>query len=1432
MFKKFKDKITEEVKSSPQRIQQFAQAAQAVVTSASSSISDITNNDLFSIGDNDPNNRSPVSTAKHKNSFHEISLGQQQMLHTSSENVDTFNQEETSRERRLSNSSLASDISFRLPTYESPSMYHLQSDMDVSASETDEKGFSSGTVNLDRVTKEQLYFAYRRTQDRCTKFKTQYADLARHYKLLERENAKARNVLVETQDKALRRISELKEQCSLEQSAKAHLEKALRVEIEEKNLKIDTLNMKLKFLQENKDDNIIKDSANQNENDNNAQLIDLSSDEKQEITKEPLNSEITALNNKVTKMEQLLNKYKESLKVSKEKNAQLTAEMQILSTDLESKNKENEHLKANNSKLIETQQKVDELNGLIEKIQNDYNSLEFSKNKEITVLKQDLEQGQEEILKLNNRIEGLSKREEEYAISLAENKLRIHKELESKEAEIKSLKDSLTVGQNEIQSLNNVISNYKNNISLLEEEQSKLSQSVNELNKAQYRIKELELQLEDLGNKCQSVENCKVKLDEEYKCLELQLKQETAEKLAMKDRNSYLENRNTQLSEDCLKKNTQINKLETDIKLLKDSQESQTDSPSENMSLVTELNTWKTKYIKLQSEIQEERDELVKLQTEIEKLLFNYESVQTENKKLHAEIIELNRNSKVVKSDNEKLNLLCKTLFERVNTLQQNVQAIKQEIKFILEEVSSEMRDFIRDRLHIIVNNVLKQAEERENNIESKVDTLKNDLKNVTDLYQSNQTTLNEQIRQNEEIQSLRQQETRDLEALKETLNKNVETHDILLREMTNLKDENQRLSVILQQEIEMKKDALENINRFEREKTELIQKLNDFRDNNIKIKKENEEFMSQLKHMEDIKTTAEKNKQYLEDIIEEHKKDKINLEIGNAHLLQKNKDIEEKNNDLNSRNQNLEKKFNEIVDQINHLKTENEKLHDQIKNLKDINSEMESTNHKQNELDILNEKITTLQDQKIEIEADNKKLKNEIFELKTSNSALVTENQELQNKLKDILEQNSVLESENNFNLKELHVIKDSNIYLQEKVNIIKMQNEDDATALEEIKNKNSDLQKKVEDYDLNLLHCNELEKELEELKAENMLLKNHCTDISNKVKELETKTLSADDSCIEIREVKDTFSAILPNFENICEADINISDNISMQNMDHKNVLNKLTSQDLIAKGTQTNGGNQHQSFIETTSDEYASLKEENRRLRSDVEGLQTYLTKISKENSHLNDKLREVITSNDNFTEQCESSQYDMQTLKNEIRSGKDKIDNLIRENTLLVEENLELKDQIRFQSFNKPVHPDEVVYKDKDDNNIHERYNNILVSKKNLEKKINELEYINSSVTTNMQQMQDNNEKLRLANDKLGRRLDEALVSLRHLHSLQENTELEYLRNILYEYLTGSGTHSLTLAKVLSAVVKFNEAQTELVLQKEKERQGVLGQLGLK
>lgn len=51
--------------------------------------------------------------------------------------------------------------------------------------------------------------------------------------------------MTKAQDKLLQRIAELKEQCTLEQAAKAHMEDALRNDIEERDHIISTLNTKV-----------------------------------------------------------------------------------------------------------------------------------------------------------------------------------------------------------------------------------------------------------------------------------------------------------------------------------------------------------------------------------------------------------------------------------------------------------------------------------------------------------------------------------------------------------------------------------------------------------------------------------------------------------------------------------------------------------------------------------------------------------------------------------------------------------------------------------------------------------------------------------------------------------------------------------------------------------------------------------------------------------------------------------------------------------------------------------------------------------------------------------------------------------------------------------------------------------------------------------
>ncbi|XP_069949061.1 golgin subfamily A member 4 isoform X2 [Cherax quadricarinatus] len=148
----------------------------------------------------------------------------------------------------------SSDVSTALfPIYEVPGVYFSIPQSDLESSSEWEDSNSNNTVTtttVERLSKDTVYQAYLKMRQRYHKYKGRYSDLARAYKEKEKESEKLRDVLTKTQDKALRKVSELREQCSLEQQAKAHLEQELRSDLEEKDHKITALLTKVKILQE------------------------------------------------------------------------------------------------------------------------------------------------------------------------------------------------------------------------------------------------------------------------------------------------------------------------------------------------------------------------------------------------------------------------------------------------------------------------------------------------------------------------------------------------------------------------------------------------------------------------------------------------------------------------------------------------------------------------------------------------------------------------------------------------------------------------------------------------------------------------------------------------------------------------------------------------------------------------------------------------------------------------------------------------------------------------------------------------------------------------------------------------------------------------------------------------------------------------------
>ncbi|KAL4143806.1 hypothetical protein QTP88_006085 [Uroleucon formosanum] len=131
---------------------------------------------------------------------------------------------------------------------------HLSFQNDIeSASEIDDS-VSVVSEYANEITKENLYAAYKKLHGRYHKHKFKYTELADKFKQTVTIHDKDKITMTKAQDKLLQRIAELKEQCTLEQAAKAHMEDALRNDIEERDHIISTLNTKIDLLRKNSSD--------------------------------------------------------------------------------------------------------------------------------------------------------------------------------------------------------------------------------------------------------------------------------------------------------------------------------------------------------------------------------------------------------------------------------------------------------------------------------------------------------------------------------------------------------------------------------------------------------------------------------------------------------------------------------------------------------------------------------------------------------------------------------------------------------------------------------------------------------------------------------------------------------------------------------------------------------------------------------------------------------------------------------------------------------------------------------------------------------------------------------------------------------------------------------------------------------------------------
>ncbi|XP_055921804.1 myosin-7 isoform X2 [Eupeodes corollae] len=1504
MFANLKNKLIEEVKASPSKFQQFANAAQAAVSSSSGTLPGSEpvsgNENFFSITEEDTPQNSPHKPLK-------LPVGSSR---AKGPNISPqSNNGAIPRSRRLSNSSVASDVSFRLPAYESPAVYHLQSDLDVSASEVED---SASTARLDVINKEQLYDAYRKALDRYQKYRSRYADLAKKYKDLETDSTKARSVLVETQEKAIRRINELREQCALEQQAKAHLEEALRVEMDDMQCKMQAYQTKLTLLGENPDSIMaltknepliqLNATTNQTTTDPN-NLINLDVENTTNHNDQShLEKQVAEQQNQIKALTQKLdeaNKTIDLMKQQEEENAiSLAQTKQAIYSELESKETQVLRLKTNltevDSKYQQTLKENNQISGQVKELEELKEKL-----KTITLAKQEAEAK----LISSNHMQGETKQQivakDKFIAGLEEKLQDLSKKYDDQMKDLRHQNEQLSEMIRQYQNSEISIAEIDNELNRTKTENNGLQETISE---NQRKIKEIQSEIEENRKELDKIqgekenlrvlgEESKQKNEELNKELEEVRKEKNESEIRLKQLESEIKILNDQSvnteSETivALKEALQKAKSEADVQM-KEIKEELTAKEKELKSATNKLGKLKKQ---LETKESEGREEIERLRQSITEYESNLAQIQNEHQQ-HEEAMEREKSELKAQVTNILQEIgTMEAEIRNVRASHSELEAEKRSLEQKFESKTKESDDQQRWKSELDESlEKLKLVEQKLQNIESESSQLAE--KNC--LLEENSNRLEKLIAEYErkrcesetEVTHLKQQyETSEEniqklnEKMAQVLDENSRLHnakELMEHEHRSLQDqcesrEKEKLCVLdsnkcLEDELKVIKEEIESLTRENNNLSEMSNNLRgDLSDALEKVRVEedkNEKLMKAKEHLEKELKAAKENgeeKQMVEELqkkmaeFELMSQEKIKLAEDQALELQRKLDEytkeSEEHDKSNEELSELREKVHELQQQLQDSKTQNEALSERLSS-------------SQSEISALSEKLNAANESTTKLTATNEALKSEINSLENNKQSHLAElesrlqqasneNQNLQETARNATDLEKKLQNYEQLQLENeyLHTLTEQ---LQAD---IRSQSEDRANVAIQITALNEKINsQRCELYVLNEnqekhnseveAKCKEILKAQEEVEQLKQSLETQRSELTRQSEHADFITAQNDNiqkellSCQhQLAEVEKELREVKIVCEEVTGEKLKLIDQLASAEALSKQQIDNLKVE-LERSGSTLETLNKEVDDLNKEIEKVDALKEEKNEMLKQIEALKVELTEkvpsqvkvesvaeSTKASQHESENLRKI---NEQLQKELEDLQY---KSRGEIANLTEEIDDLLTNAKHMSEKLAQYENQERNPSppstaLNVPVATEEGSSE------------SIEQEKKELESKLKTIMHDVQDVSNrnlfleqkceNYLILEQSNERLKSQNEKLSRQLDETL----HNEGVTVNTEFEYLKNIMFQYLTGTlNGNNETLVKVISAVLKFTPQQTQVAIEKEHQRRSLLGQL---
>ncbi|XP_075683100.1 golgin subfamily A member 4 isoform X2 [Rhinoderma darwinii] len=371
------------------------------------------------------------------------------------------------------------------------------------------------------LSKEQLFHRLHRMEKSLGNYRGKYSELVTAYRTVQRDKEKLQSILSQSQDKALRRIGELREELQMDQQAKKHLQEEFDASLEEKDQLISVLQTQVILLKQRVGKGQLESetsvAASEPENQSMGQEGDVDSTPTFDGSGDSAKT-VDSLQVRVKRQENLLQRCKEMIRSHKEKCAQLSSEKEALQNQLEERLQELEKIKelhtGDKAKLI-TQ--LRDAKNLIEQLEQDKGMVIAETKRQ---MHETLMMKEEEVSQYRTRVKQLTTKCEKLQEQKEKSEKAAFEQLEKTVSASQSTEEAHRKGKQEMEEHIKAIEEASEEERVkIQKELSRVKQEVVDIMKknSDERIHEMEkLHVEALKNKEQEHKETLSVLEQEY----------------------------------------------------------------------------------------------------------------------------------------------------------------------------------------------------------------------------------------------------------------------------------------------------------------------------------------------------------------------------------------------------------------------------------------------------------------------------------------------------------------------------------------------------------------------------------------------------------------------------------------------------------------------------------------------------------------------------------------------------------------------------------------------------------------------------------------------------------------------------------------------------------------------------------------------------